>query len=163
MKQSPKANLRPSFRDALVGFVNDLDWTFFATLTTPYAMTLPSARRLAERTHNSWSRMADGSCRMLWVAERNQLRDGHHLHALVTLPSQFTQPYLFNALCEAYQAQTGAKAATIDRSNGKATYTQWSRIDLRRYDRRRNASGYLSKYMTKADELLDWDLLLPKA
>lgn len=135
-----------------------MEWTFFATLTTPYEMSLPSARRLAERTHLMWTRMAGGQCRLLWVAERNQLRDGHHLHALVCLPDQFRQPHLHAALCEAYSvAAVGGKAITNE--GGKVTYERRARIDLKRYDKRRNASGYLSKYMTKSSQLLDWDIL----
>lgn len=136
-----------------------MDWTFFATLTTPYQMTLKSARRLAERTHTSWSRLAAGDCTMLWVAERNELRDGHHLHALIRVPDAFRQPHLHAALCEAYQVQTGGTVARIDKATGKTTWSRWSRIDLQAYDRRRNAGGYLTKYMTKANSLLDWDLI----
>jgi hypothetical protein len=156
--RSPKAKLRPTFRDAMVTWLNGMEWTFFATLTTPYEMNLRNARSLAERTNRSWSLMADGQCRFLWVAERNQLRDGHHLHALVKVPDNFTHPHLHAALCEAYQAMAGGKVETIDRATGKTKYRQWARIDLRRFDKRRNASGYLSKYMTKANELLDWDI-----
>jgi hypothetical protein len=135
-----------------------MDWTFFATFTTPYEMTLPSARRLADRVHSMWGRMADGQCRILWVAERNELRDGHHLHALVWMPENFRHPHLHAALCEAYSvAAVGGKALSND--GGKVTYERRARIDLQRYDKRRNASGYLSKYMTKGRDLLDWDIL----
>ena len=138
-----------------------MDWTFFATFTTPYEMTLPSARRLADRVHSMWGRMADGQCRILWVAERNELRDGHHLHALVWMPENFRQPHLHAALCEAYSvAAVGGKALSND--GGKVTYERRARIDLQRYDKRRNASGYLTKYMTKSRDLLDWDILLSK-
>jgi hypothetical protein len=138
-----------------------MDWTFFATFTTPYEMTLPSARRLADRVHSMWGRMADGQCRILWVAERNELRDGHHLHALVWMPEHFRQPHLHAALCEAYSvAAVGGKALSND--GGKVTYERRARIDLQRYDKRRNASGYLTKYMTKSRDLLDWDILLSK-
>jgi hypothetical protein len=156
--RSPKAKVQ-TFHQALSTWMGDMDWTFFATLTTRYPMTLKSARRLAERTHTSWSLMTGGDCRMLWVAERNELRDGHHLHALVAVPDAFRAPHLHHALCEAYQAMAGTGTVErIDKATGKAKYTQWSRIDLQRYDKRRNASGYLTKYMTKANELLDWDL-----
>jgi hypothetical protein len=157
--RSPKAKVQQTFQAALSGWMGGMDWTFFATLTTHYPMTLKSARRLAERTHTSWSKMTAGDCRMLWVAERNELRDGHHLHALVAVPDAFRAPHLHHALCEAYQAMAGTGTVErIDKATGKAKYTQWSRIDLQRYDKRRNASGYLTKYMTKANELLDWDL-----
>lgn len=97
---------------------------------------------------------------MLWVAERNELRDGHHLHALVKVPDQFRDKHLHYALCEAYQVCTGARAKSIDKVTGKVTYNRWSRIDLQEYDKRRNAGGYLTKYMTKGSEMLDWDLLI---
>lgn len=148
----------PSFRDAVVDWIGGQDWTFFATLTTPYQMSLRSARRLAERTHRSWDRMANGHCTMLWVAEKNELRDGHHLHALVRVPDEFHAPHLHKAMCEAYQVQAGGTVDTIDRTTGAVKFTKWSRIDLQRFDRRRNAAGYLAKYMTKGNELLDWDV-----
>lgn len=138
-----------------------MDWTYFATMTTPYEMTLKSARRLAENTHRSWSRMTGRQCRLLWVAERNELRDGHHIHGLVWVPDNFRDPHLHYALCEAYQVCTGAKAQTIDKRTGKVKYDKWSRIDLQAYDKKRNAGGYLTKYMTKASSLLDWDILIP--
>lgn len=158
---SSKAKLRTEFREAVVGWCGGMEWTFFATFTTPYAMTLKSARSLAGRTHNSWSRMTNGQCMILWVAEKNELRDGHHLHALVWVPDHFKQRHLHYALCEAYQVCAGAKAETIDKRTGKVTYRSWSRIDLQAYDKRRNAGGYLTKYMTKSSELLDWDILTP--
>lgn len=134
------------------------DWTYFATFTTHYPMTLKAARRLAGRTHASWAKMTGGDCRLLWVAERNELRDGHHLHALVAVPDAFRQPHLYSALIEAYQIMAGAKAVQIDKATGKTKYTQRSRIDLQSFDKRRNASGYLTKYMTKGSQLLDWDI-----
>lgn len=138
-----------------------MDWTFFATFTTPYEMTLKSARRLAGRVHSTWGRMSDGQCRILWVAERNELRDGHHLHALVWMPENFRHPHLHAALCEAYSvAAVGGQA--ISNEGGKVTYKRRARIDLQRYDKRRNASGYLAKYMTKGRDLLDWDILTSK-
>jgi hypothetical protein len=138
-----------------------MDWTFFATFTTPHPLSLYSARTLANRVHGKWGRLSDGQCSILWVAERNELRDGHHLHALVKLPEHFRQPHLHAALCEAYSvAAVGGKALSND--GGKVTYERRARIDLQRYDKRRNASGYLTKYMTKSRDLLDWDILLSK-
>lgn len=157
--RSPKTKVRPSFQDGMKQWMNDSDWTFFATFTTPYEMTLPSARRLADRTHKSWAKLSGNQCRMLWVAEGNELRDGHHLHALVKVPEDFRKDHLYGTLIESYQVAVGAKAHTIDRNTGKVKYTGRGRIDLQRYDKRRNASGYLTKYMLKAHTLLDWDIL----
>ena len=58
-------------KSKLVGYsdwINDQPWTNFPTFTTSYELTLPSARRLMERTHLAFKRYA-GDCRLFWVAE----------------------------------------------------------------------------------------------
>jgi hypothetical protein len=100
-----------------------------------------------ERTHRSWKVLADGDCRVFFVMERNQLRDGHHLHALVHVPDRFHQPHLYGALIDTYQVMVGA---TVERNDGgKLKWKGRGRIDLRKFDKRKNAAGYCLKYMMK--------------
>lgn len=147
-----------TWRDGIGTMVDGRPWTFFATFTTPYEMSLKAARRLCDRVHGSWSRLSDDQCTMFWVAERNECRDGHHVHALVDVPEKFRAPQLYGSLIESYQWMVGAKAETIDRETGEVKYTGRGRIDLRKFDNRRNATSYLTKYVTKGD-LADWDFL----
>lgn len=129
-------------------------------MTAPYpkGLSLPAARRLAERTHKGLKELADGDCRMFFVMERNQLRDGHHMHALLYMPDRFHQPHLYQAIIDTYQAKVGAKVERNDR--GKLTWSGRGRIDVQRFDKRKNAAGYCLKYMMKArNGPADYDLL----
>ena len=155
-----------------------MPWTFFVTMTAPYpnGLSLPAARRLAERTHKGLKALADGDCRMFFVMERNQLRDGHHMHALLYMPARFHQPHLYQAMIDTYQAMVGAKLEQNDGgklkwSNGSvyddgyskrrvSGYGDRGRIDVQRFDKRKNAAGYCLKYMMKArNGPADYDLL----
>ena len=151
-----------SLASSLGSWMNGMEWSFFVTLTTPYELSLPSGRRLVERTHSQWGTLlvADGEgIRTMWVAERNELRDGHHLHLLLSLPKRFHDKGHYGQLVEAYQRMVGAKVERIDRHTGHITWANKGRIDLQRFDKRRNASGYLTKYILKGTkgQLLDWD------
>ena len=98
--------------------------------------------------------------RTIWVAERNELRDGHHLHLLLSLPKRFHDKGHYGQLVETYQRMVGAKAERIDKHTGHIKWANAGRIDLQRFDKRRNASGYLTKYILKGKkgQLLDWDI-----
>jgi len=143
--------------------MDGMEWSFFVTLTTPYELSLGSGRRLVERTHNQWRRLLMGEgegIRTIWVAERNELRDGHHLHLLLSLPKRFHDKGHYGQLVETYQRMVGAKAERIDKHTGHIKWANGGRIDLQRFDKRRNASGYLTKYILKGKkgQLLDWDI-----
>ena len=142
-----------TFRSPLNAYAEWLDtlpWSFWCTLTTPYEMTLKQARRLAERTYQSWSELACGRCTMFYAAERNQLRDGHHLHALVLLPPEFHEPELYDELRKTYSTLTGARKYRYCRVTGDERWkSSDARIDLHKFDPKRNASGYLTKYLLK--------------
>lgn len=87
---------------------------------------------------------------MFWAAERNELRDGHHMHALVRLPPEFHEKELYTKLCRKYSTITGAAKHRYCRVTGEERWkSSNARIDLQRYDPKRTASGYLTKYLLK--------------
>lgn len=106
-------------------------WTQFATFTTSLPISLKSARRLMDKV--AVRVLRDGEC-MFWAAERFDLgREGFHVHALIDTrhsPKQVEDWYS----------------------------KRYGRADVRRYDRKRGAAGYVAKYMTKA--VFDYDMLL---
>ena len=149
-------------------WLNGMPWTFFVTFTVPYlnGISTTAAMALMNRTHESWKKMANGQCTFFYVTERNQLRDGHHMHALVWLPDHFTHPHMYCGLIDAYQAMVGAKVVRNDGgkliwANGSvyddfygkrkvSDYGDRGRIDIRKFDKGRKAASYCLKYIMKA-------------
>jgi len=148
---------RPPIK-AYAEWLDTLPWTFWCTLTTPYELTLKQAYRLASRTYDAWSELSGGRCTMFYAAERNQLRDGHHMHALVRLPEEFHQKELYSKLCDKYSTITGARKYRYCRITGDERWkSSNARIDLDKYDPKRAASGYLTKYLLK-DRLSEYGI-----
>lgn len=148
-------------------------WTWFATFTTPYALTLKSARRLVDRTVLAWQKL-DPSCRVFWVAERFELKDGYHLHALVYAKNgqeyfgEFLQVYQAMARGKVVGNRDGKPVRAVDRfQDGQRdpdAKPKWCRIELRKFDPKRAAGDYLVPYMFKEQtrgQGADYDLLLP--
>jgi hypothetical protein len=72
------------------------------------------------------------------------------MHALVLLPSEFHAPRRYKQLIEKYQIVTAASKYRYCRVTGEERYkSSNARIDLQRFDPKRNASGYLTKYLLK--------------
>lgn len=155
---SAKAKLRTEWHNGMAKWIGGQPWTYFVTFTTPYEMSTKSARRLMDRTHRSWSLLTDGHCKLIYFMERNELRDGCHLHALVHVPDKFRQLHWYVTMVDAYQAMTGAKV--IKNEKGKVTWDGRARIDMRRYNGRKDAGGYAAKYASKNNGPDNWDILL---
>lgn len=134
------AKLKEKSHLAYGQWLKDYDWSFWATMTTKYELTLPSARRAAEGFYKQVGKAGD--FRMFWCAEPFDVRDGYHLHALIHVSDLL--PYKF--LVDAYQVVTGNKELSKDR---------WNRIQLRKYNPKLGAGYYVSKYITK--NLADYD------
>lgn len=149
--------------DAYEDWINSIEWTFFCTFTTPYTLTLNSARRLMERTQERYKSYA-GECSLFWVAEPFEAKDGYHTHGLLKLPKSMVNKdgsvnrHHFQNLLDTYQAMTGAKVIANDK--GKLSYDQWNRIDLKKFDKRKNAGKYALKYIKKSQKGKgDYDIL----
>jgi uncharacterized protein YjhX (UPF0386 family) len=160
-------------------------WTWFATFTTPYELTLKSARRLVERTVHQWQKL-DPTVRVFWVAERFELKDGYHLHALVYARNgdkyfgEFLQVYQAMARGRVVGNKNGKPIRAVDRKHKhEVTGDQyddgdyehvgevrprWCRIELRKFDPKRAAADYLVPYMFKEQSRgqgADYDWCIP--
>ena len=124
------------------------NWTHWATFTTPYSLTLPSARRLMNRfadmrinTDITSPNVVKG---LFWAAEPFDTRQGYHTHGLIKIDESMP----FKAVINAYQIATGNKDLKKDR---------WARIQISAYDPQKAACFYVSKYISK--KLADYDLI----
>ena len=114
-------------------FLQEKEWTQFATFTTAKPITLKSARRLMEKVA---TRVLKANEYMFWAAERFDLgREGYHMHALI------------NTRHSAKQIEDWYKE-------------HYGRCDVSRYNPERGAAHYCAKYMTK--HVFDYDFLLGK-
>ena len=127
-------------QDELGKWLGGHDWTFWATPTTGYTMTLNSARRAMHRLHDILDRRSPTT--MFWAAERFDCKEGYHTHTLIKTNDDF------NLIVQAWQ-----------KASGGIKEGSWQRIQLDHYDKQLGASHYLSKYVTK--KITDYDLLSP--
>jgi len=140
-----------NYKSEYANYLQTFNWDFFATFTTRYSLTLPSARRVMERLH---SRAANkyGGIRLFWVAEPFDCKDGYHTHALVFLKDRLlkeipVKPEVdFTCLKQSWDIVS--KSSPVD--------TNWT--TLKRYDPELGACGYVGKYILKKNS--DYDLLL---
>lgn len=121
-------------------FIDSYDWNYYATLTTSYEQTMPSARRLAHRMHDRANQSFETT--MFFACEPYDVKDGYHIHALIKTEMDY------RSLIECYQVTSAGKKI------GKH-----QRIDLQKYQRGMGGAMYCAKYITK--KLSDWDFLLP--
>ena len=148
----------PTIKDAYIKWINeDFEWSFFATLTTRYEMTEKSARRAAERFFNSLKKISDNECKMFYVTEKFELKDGTHLHALIDLPERFHEFIQYKTIVQAWQLAAGTFHLKKN-DLGFFEDQEPSRIDLQRYDKIKGAKGYCAKYIFKKN--CDYDILI---
>lgn len=131
----------PDITDHYADWLSSFEWTHYATFTTGYEMTLNTARRLMEAYHSNVKKA--GNTPFFWVAERFEVKDGFHTHALIKVP----QAWHYSHLIQIWQKVTGG-----------ARENKWHRIDLQKYDAQLGARHYLSKYLTKGNS--DFDFLI---
>lgn len=66
---------------------DDVQKPWFSTFTTPYELTLPSARRAMQRFSHVLKRHGY-SCFAIWFGERYKAKDGYHVHAILITDAQ---------------------------------------------------------------------------
>lgn len=143
--------------------------SWFATLTTQYTLTLPSARRAVQRFSDVAKR--DGKKIVLcWFAERYELKDGYHLHALVSSDATRDELHLY------WSTATRANkthAMQIAHDNGitisDAIFASDNEPHLREVMNSRSnfvalrpggkGGSYASKYITKGGHGIDYDII----
>lgn len=143
-------------KDEYINWINDLDWSFFTTLTTKYELTQKSARRAVERFHRHLKEISDNQCKIFFVTEKYEVKDGFHVHALIDLPDKFHEFIWYNKIIASWQLAVGTFHKKPD-ENGFLQDQKSSRIDLQKYDKIKGARGYCAKYIFKKNT--DYDLL----
>jgi hypothetical protein len=152
------------YQSKYVDWLSEMEWSYWCTFTTRYELTLKSARRLMERFH-AINKRSDLNVRMFWVAEKFELKDGYHTHALLYVEQLHTdmisEKGCFEVLRYNYQRATGAKFSAI--VDGKVTYTDYNRCQFSKFDKRkrRGAGGYCLKYVLKeqSNKFTEYDIL----
>lgn len=129
-------------------YLETIPWNYFATFTTPYEMTLNSARRLMEKYHSAMNIKGRDDW-MFWVAEKFKLKDGYHLHALI----KTELPWDKDNLWLLWQDKSVYKGQKSKRADGKI----FNRADIRHRDFNKSAGTYLCKYLLKSTT--DFDIL----
>jgi hypothetical protein len=126
---------------AYAEFIAKQNWDWFVTLTTRHALSLPAARRQADRF---FKRLCDVSLpcekKFFWAAEPFDLKDGYHLHGLLKTEAPF------GTIIDVYQVTSGAKRQH-----------SWAGVELRKYDPQKGAAMYCAKYIQK--RMCDYDIL----
>ena len=64
----------PCVKESYINWINELDWTFFTTLTTKYELTQKSARRAVERFHRHLKEISDNQCKIFFVTEKYEVK-----------------------------------------------------------------------------------------
>jgi hypothetical protein len=132
-------------QQALGQWLSPIEWNYWATPTTGYTLTQPSARRAMHRLHDALDRFSP--CEMFWASEPFDTKEGFHTHALIksALP--------FKIIVDTWQQVSG----NTKFERGK----KWNRIQLDDYNPELGAGYYCGKYITK--KLSDYDYLTPGA
>lgn len=110
-------------------WLEDQPWDYFATFTTKYSITLKSARRMMGGLSKKVCVRSDSM--IFWVAEKFQLRDGYHMHALIRTPIDSRQLWSW-------------------------WFKRYGRNEIRAFRPDVGATGYVAKYVTK--NLTDYDV-----
>lgn len=126
---------------ALGEWLNDFDWNYWCTFTTQNTMTLNSARRMAMGLDKWLS--SSYNWQMFWCAEPFDVKEGHHLHALIKI----SDVHGFEKIKGTWQVVSGAKW----NDDVKCV----NRCLIEQYDKKLGAGHYVSKYITKT--LSDYD------
>lgn len=105
--------------------------------------------------------------RLFWVCEAFELKDGYHLHGLMSVESKNgrvgelfdqTDSELFKTLIDSYQVAAGSKK---DKHTGK--FDRFHRVQFRRYNPKMAGGKYCLKYVLKEQGKrieADYDLLI---
>ncbi len=138
--------------ETYVSGLETIKWNYFATFTTPYELTLKSARRLMVKFHKAM-KIPGREDWMFWVAEKYKLKDGYHLHALI----KTSAPWDAESLWLLYQDKSVYNGQKSNRKDGKV----YNRCDIRKRDPKKSAVEYMLKdvrYVTKYMGRFDYDI-----
>jgi hypothetical protein len=122
-----------NWQDVFANWLNNRSWTYWATFTTRYTLTMKSARRCMEGLmHRSASGLVGGVKLVkanFWACEPYDVKDGQHVHALVeTCPNAS-----INDLVKAWQVVSG---------NPRLLKSSWNRVHVQPYYPSKGAHYY---------------------
>jgi hypothetical protein len=86
-------------------FLGQTNWTFYCTLSTTYPLSVKSAQRYIERTHEQLQTSYNLKTQLYWVAEPFDNKYGFHLHCLVKFDNKEPHKYK-QVLNKAWQKAT---------------------------------------------------------
>jgi hypothetical protein len=115
------------------------NWTFYCTLSTQKSLSIKSAQRYIERTHEQLQTNYNLETQMYWVAEPFDSKYGYHLHCLVKFNCEDPHKYK-KELIKAWQIVTKG-------SYGKKY--NWTSIVP--YDANLGARYYMIKWIGRND------------
>lgn len=144
--------------------------SWFATLTTQYTLTLPSARRAVQRFVDVAKRKQHRIA-VCWFAERYEAKDGYHLHALVSstatrnelneiwaIASKANKTQALRIANENNIAVTDAIFANDNEPHLREVMQSRSNFQLLKAGGKGGA--YAAKYITKGGNVTDYDIVL---
>lgn len=158
------ASIRNAWAEFAESYVkpNDYECAYFATLTTQYTLTLPSARRAIARFSSICKREC-GTMRGVWFAELYEAKDGYHLHALIA--SSLQRDMLNQCWAVASKANKSHEVA-IHHANCQALANGTKSIKLAsnrsafvKLRKGGRAGMYASKYLAKGGTQIDYDII----
>jgi hypothetical protein len=126
-----------------VKFIQPHNPAYFCTFTTQHTLTMNSARTAMDvYSRKLRTLMTDSEALFFfWVAERFQVKDGYHTHALLSIPDTFKSGAGFMSLRKTWHTACGSNRARVEFSPMR------NEIDGVRY---------CTKYVSKANA--DWDI-----
>lgn len=124
--------------DVYSDFLLTIKWNYFITPTTPYKLTLPSARRAMNRLYERVEKITLGNCCFFWAAEPFDTREGYHTHGLLKTDLDY------ETIIKAWQITSSATKNET-----------WARINIKKYNAKKGAARYCAKYIQKY--LADYD------
>lgn len=144
--------------------------SWFATLTTQYTLTLPSARRAAQRFVDV-AKKRQHRIALCWFAERYEAKDGYHLHALVSstatrqelnefwaIASKANKTHALQIANDNNIAVTDAIFASDNEPHLREVMQSRSNFQLLKGGGKGGA--YAAKYITKGGNVTDYDIVL---
>jgi hypothetical protein len=143
--------------------------SWFATLTTQYTLTLPSARRAVQRFVDVVKRKGNKIV-VCWFAEKYEAKDGYHIHALVSSTATRAELNEYWAIASkankthALQIANDNNIAIKDAifANDNEPHLRevmQSRSNFQPLRKGLKGGAYASKYITKGGNITDYDIV----
>jgi len=142
-----KISNRMCIRNSYAEWLSEFEWSYYATLTTRYRLTMKSARKAVEGLHKQLSKA--GNAVIFFAIEPYDVKEGYHIHALILCPNGLKYQHVISS----WQHVSGNKRKPKE---GEHEST-WNRVELQRYNPKLGARHYVGKYIMKDQS--DYDFL----